>query len=167
MDREKLLELCRSIQNGDKTGLESLYKECYSPLYYFVYGMVGQKEESEDIVHDTFLKLAKSINQFKEGNVLGWIFTIARNTFYDRLKKNKKIVQSLDSEEGIEDLATYEQSFAELDISDFMNKLKPAERELIVLKFWQGYEAPEIGRIVDKSSAAVRKEISRIIKKYK
>jgi len=165
MDKKRLVQLCVRFQSGDKSAYEELYSTCYLPVYRFIYGITRRVEDTEDIVQETFLKVGKSIKSFKGGNALAWIYTIARNTMYDSFRRKRNIVED---DEILEYSATIEdKGNNEYDLTQLFNKLDLEERELIILKYWQGYSMKEIARIVGKKHDAIRQQMSRIIKKMR
>lgn len=59
-------------------------------LYNFVLSLTRNRSDAEDIVQETFLKAYRSLATFREGtNAKAWLFTIARNTFINRYRKNQ------------------------------------------------------------------------------
>lgn len=60
-------------------------------LSRFANSLTSNRDESEDLVHDTFLKVLTSKNQFVDSNNLrAWAFTIMRNTFISNYRKKVK-----------------------------------------------------------------------------
>jgi RNA polymerase sigma-70 factor (ECF subfamily) len=85
---EKLVE---AYLKGDKRALEILIKRYLKAIYNFAYKYVG-KEEAEDVTQEVFLKMWRNLKKFKkEKNFQSWLWTIARNTCFDFLRKKKKI----------------------------------------------------------------------------
>ncbi len=172
MEKKELLALCRRLQQGDNAAFALLYESCYSPIYRFIFGLSFSREIAEDITQETFLKAAKSIGSFKTGNFLSWLFTIARNAYYDFARKqNRQAV--LDSEH--ENIATETSSIDETilfdekwqSIEQMITNLSVEDRELLLLRYWGDRGMDEIALIKNKSHAAIRKQMSRIITKLK
>lgn len=160
------------MQKGDQQAFAELYESCYSPIYYYVFGMTYSKEESEDITQETFMKVAKSIHTFKIGNVMAWMYTIARNILFDKSRKSKRTTplqeeheNTLGYEPDVDAMLKLESDLAKLH--EGMLTLLPRERELLILKYWNGLDMSKIAEVVGKSHVAVRKEISRIIGKLR
>jgi RNA polymerase sigma-70 factor, ECF subfamily len=87
---------------GDEKALEILISRHLKSLYNFVYGYVGNKQEAEDVVQETFVKIWRSIKKFdKKKKFKTWIFRIARNTAIDFLRKKKDIsFSNFEGEDG-------------------------------------------------------------------
>lgn len=73
------------------------WKNVQNELKGFVYKRVRDKELTEDIVHDVFLKVQDKILQLKEREkVFGWIYQITRNTIIDHYRKSAKNIKPSD-----------------------------------------------------------------------
>ncbi len=95
-------ELISNYLKGDEKSLDALVRRYLAPIYGFVQSYVNNKEMAEDITQETFLKVwrnAKHIDQTK--NFKSWLYTIAKNTALDFLKKKKSVPFShFENEEG-------------------------------------------------------------------
>jgi RNA polymerase sigma-70 factor (ECF subfamily) len=57
----------------------------------FAYNLVKSKEESEDLIQDTFYRALANKDKFMEGtNIKAWLFTIMKNIFINNYRKNQK-----------------------------------------------------------------------------
>lgn len=175
MNSRELVELCKKMQQGDSEAFARLYQECYVPIFRFLYGLTLRREEAEDLTQETFLKLPQALNHFTEGNVLAWLMTIARNMFYDSLRKQKG---TFPLEEEHEEVAREDGLLEETDeildheadqeeLIRVLAVLSISEREILVLRYWEDRNLKEIALLVGKSHEAVRKEMSRTLKKLK
>jgi RNA polymerase sigma factor (sigma-70 family) len=87
--------LVREVGRGDDRSLEQLITRHFNPLLKFSLKFVSTIDEAEDIVQDTFLKFWRHIDRFRSGNKFRpWIYTIARNTALDHLKRRRSMVFS-------------------------------------------------------------------------
>ena len=88
-------ELIRRYRAGDNEAFERLVANHLEAVYSFVARYVGNRSEAEDIVQDVFIKVWKHLGRFDtQRNFRTWIFTIAKNTALDWLKKKKAITFS-------------------------------------------------------------------------
>jgi RNA polymerase sigma-70 factor (ECF subfamily) len=60
---EQLIERCRQ---GEELALEELVSYYHKPVYNYIYGFTGDKELTEDIVQETFIKLINNIDKYKQ-----------------------------------------------------------------------------------------------------
>lgn len=95
-------QLIEDYLNGDVAAFEVLVARYLKPVYGFVYRRVGTAGDAEDITQDTFMKAWRHIKRFDRAKSFKpWIFTIAKNTLIDFLKKKKTIPFSVfDTENG-------------------------------------------------------------------
>ncbi len=74
--------------HGDQLALSEIVKE-YSPrLYNFAFKIMRNKEDAEDILQDTFIKMIKNLKSFKQKSSLySWLYKITTNTALEKLRK--------------------------------------------------------------------------------
>lgn len=140
--------------------MEKAYIQYKDNLFQFSLYLTGNREVSEDIVHETFLKFARQKEKIKDiQSVKDWLFICARNLIYNYLKK-KTIYgyQPIDNGTPI----TIEQK---IFIKQVLSKLKLEERELILLREHQRYSIKEISGLLALSEEAVRVRLFRVRKK--
>ena len=92
MDMSSDEQLIANYFAGDEKSLEVLILRYLKSIYNFVYRYVNDEHEAEDITQEVFLKMWRNLKKFKKGkNFKTWLFTIAKNTAIDFLKKKKII----------------------------------------------------------------------------
>lgn len=83
-------QLIAAYLKGDEKSLEILIKRYLNPIYGFAYRYVKDQQNAEDITQETFLKVWKNIKKYdKNKSFKAWIYTIAKNTVLDFIKKEK------------------------------------------------------------------------------
>jgi len=77
------------VQSGDVCAFEKVVRLSARPLFRFLFRMVRNKDQAEDIVQETFLKTYLAIDQYdpKKASSLTWIFRIAHNLAIDYMRK--------------------------------------------------------------------------------
>ena len=99
MNEKALIKKCK---RGEKQAFEELIRLYYDYVSGFLLKTTAQKELSEDLTQETFLKMIRSIDKFDQSKSAAfgtWLITIAKNCYIDHLRKNR--VGSL----NIDDLA--------------------------------------------------------------
>lgn len=72
---------------------EQIYSTYFKSVYRYIRKLSGDEQIAEEITSETFLKVMKSIGDFRgECDMRVWICQIAKNTYYSYLKKNHKTV---------------------------------------------------------------------------
>lgn len=122
------------ICHGDKTGLKDIYTEYLPFIYRTVYGIVGNKENAEDITSDFFVKLWSLAPKYQKGEGhKGYLATVARNMAIDFIRKNRREVL-VESDTGQRQESTEDQIVADISLKEALEKLHPDEKKIIDMK---------------------------------
>lgn len=133
---------------GDEKSLEVLIHRYLKPIYSFVYRYLNNKQEAEDITQDVFVKVWRNLKRFNRNKSFKtWIFSIAKNTSIDFLKKKKTIpfseFENEDGENTIMETLTdssplpselLERSDLKEMLTKAMEKLSPKYRMVLFLR---------------------------------
>lgn len=72
---------------------ERLYQENFSSVYHYLLRLCRNQDLAEELTSETFFKAIKAVSQFDQRcNVSSWLCQIAKYTYYDYLRKNKRLV---------------------------------------------------------------------------
>lgn len=83
-------------------GLKEIYVEYLPYIYRVVYGIVGNKEDAEDITSDFFVKLWSFAPKYRPGNGhKGYLATIARNMAIDHMRRSRREIPVEEPEQMI------------------------------------------------------------------
>ena len=88
--------MAQRLRHGDRAAAEELVEKCYERVYLFMRAMGHDRQTSEDLTQETFLKAWRHIGQLRDGKALnGWLFRIAANIsrLYWRRNKHNRPVQ--------------------------------------------------------------------------
>ena len=101
MEREKILELA---MGGDINAFQTLFAEFQDQLKSYLYRLLTDRNDVDDLTHDTFIKAFTKISTFNhESSLKTWVFRIATNLAYDHLRKLKR--WQTDAQDRAADLA--------------------------------------------------------------
>ena len=87
-------ELVSSYIDGNEKSLEILIKRHKQRIYSFIYSKVLDRDLTEDIFQDTFIKVIRTLklgNYNEQGKFVSWVMRIAHNLVIDHFRKNKRI----------------------------------------------------------------------------
>jgi len=156
--------LVRNYVAGDENALASLINRHQSKIYGFIYSKVGDKDVSEDIFQDTFIKVIKTLksNSYnEEGKFLPWVMRIAHNLIVDYFRKNKKMPMFRETEEfsifsimtdnnpNIEaQMITHQ---VENDLQKLIDELPNDQKEVLVMRIYQDLSFKEISELTGVS----------------
>jgi RNA polymerase sigma-70 factor (ECF subfamily) len=83
-------ELVRDAQAGNSDAFEGIYGSFASRIYNFLYRLLGSREEAEDLTQQTFLIALKQLKTLRDpGQLESWVYRIARNEVYQKLRRRK------------------------------------------------------------------------------
>ncbi|MFA6667401.1 MAG: sigma-70 family RNA polymerase sigma factor [Bacilli bacterium] len=92
MENKDLYELLIKYKKGDKQCFHVFYENLKKPVFYNIYSILKNKEASEDILQETFIKLLENIDKINsQDSILGYLMVISKNLSLDYLKKNKSL----------------------------------------------------------------------------
>lgn len=138
---------------------EFIYKEYFQTVYKYLLCLTRNADISEDLTQETFYKAILHINTFKGTSKMStWLCSIAKNLWYNELKKQKKI-----TDENIEFLHFYDyvdekliQDEEKEKLNNLIKKLDPQTAEVILLRIEGNLSFKEIGEILNQSESWAR-----------
>jgi RNA polymerase sigma-70 factor (ECF subfamily) len=99
-------EFLSKLKSGDKVSLRELVAFFQNPVYNLAYKILWNKEDAEDVLQETFLKIIDKITDFREESSLStWIYKIATNTALMKLRARRA---RLGKHTDLQELDTYE-----------------------------------------------------------
>jgi RNA polymerase sigma-70 factor, ECF subfamily len=140
--------------------IEEIIKRYLKSVYGFVFRLSGNESETSDITQEVFIKVWKNIKKIDpDKNFKTWIFTIARNTTFDFLRKRKNVYFSdeedvVDIEPLPDEVFMRKELGEELEIA--LSKIRPDFREIILLRYTENLTFEEISEIVGKPLNTVK-----------
>ena len=150
------------LASGDsRAALEGLVKAYGDALTRFCTGLVGSPAEAEELVQDTLLAALGALSTYRGTSPRAWVFGIARNLAASHLRKRdrRRGLFSRWQSPPLE-VRPHARSDARLVVEAGLAVLRPKQREAVLLRYQQGFDAIEVGEILGISHAAARKRIS-------
>ena len=166
-------ELVAAFQDGDASAFDQLVRRWDRRVHGAIYRVVGADEDVRDLCQEAFLKAYRGLGTFKrEARFSSWLYQIAINVCRDRMRRRKgKVAVSLDELDEASDgrLRTKAPSPLELVerrdmrrlVERAMGALSADEREVIVLKEYQGLTFPEIAEALAIPQSTVKTRLYR------
>ena len=148
-----------AVQSGNKDAYCTIVKCYMKKAYYIALGFVKSEPDALDISQDAFIKAFKHIKKFRTGNpFFPWFYQILRNLCLDWLKKNRKINQI-----PLENINLFSNPACSQDIKiqiwEGIEKLPLAQKEILILRYFQGFSYAEIARTLGKPLGSVMSSI--------
>lgn len=156
--------LVKNYVAGDENALATLINRHQSKIYGFIYSKISDRDVSDDIFQDTFIKVIKTLksNSYnEEGKFLPWVMRIAHNLIVDHFRKTKKMPMFRETEEfsifsimsdnapNIESQIITTQ--VEDDLKKLIHELPKDQREVLEMRIYQDLSFKEISEITGVS----------------
>lgn len=166
MDEQEYIRACKE---GRLENFEALFNAYVEEIYRFLQYRVKNKEQAEDLTQDTFLKALKGIRGFKDGVPFRpWLYRIARNVLVDHYRAHHDTT-SLDDDDAL-DVADWQDVEREADakytllqVQDALNKLPSLQRDIVMMRVWDGLSYKEIAEILEKTEGNCKMIFSRAV----
>ena len=158
----------RRYLDGDDTGLTEIIRDYKDGLSLYINGFVDNIFTAEDLMEDTFFKLATKKPRFSsKSSFKTWLYAIARNVALDYLRKNSNVANT-----PIDDLSNYiiEESNVEkeylikeqkITLHRIMRELKPEYFQVLYLVYFEDFTNAEIAKIMKKNKRQIENLIYR------
>jgi len=135
--------------------LEEIYNNYFKDVYLFIYGLSKDKDLAEDLTSETFVKVMKSIENFK-GNcdIKVWIFQIAKNSYYSYIRKQKDLINldSVRERRADFDIEKFMLSSEEsMKVHKIVHKLSEPYKEVFSLRVFGELSFKQIGSLFGKT----------------
>lgn len=142
---------------GDEYSLSILINKHQQRLYSFIYSKVQDKDITEDIFQDTFIKVIRTLkkgNYNEEGKFLPWVMRISHNLVIDYFRKNNRMPKFRNTDEfdvfsvlGDGNLNAEKQLIQEQiydDVRELVNELPEEQKEVLVMRMYKDMSFKEI-----------------------
>lgn len=132
-----------------------IYRLYAKEVYRYILSLCLDKTLADDILQNTMLKAFENIDSFKGGcSVKTWLCSIARNEYFNHLKKydnkNVSLNENLDSGSGDPEERALS-NLSAVDILKLVHTLEEPFREIFTLRFYGELKFSEIGEVFGKS----------------
>jgi RNA polymerase sigma-70 factor, ECF subfamily len=156
--------LVKNYMAGDENALAILIKRHQSKIYGFIYSKIADRDITDDIFQDTFVKVIKTLKSQsynEEGKFLPWVMRIAHNLIVDHFRKGKKMPMLRETEEfsiftiltdnspTIEGKLIAEQ--IEGDLVKIIEELPDDQKEVLMMRIYQDLSFKEISDLTGVS----------------
>jgi RNA polymerase sigma-70 factor (ECF subfamily) len=159
-----LLAACR---RQDIRAFEQLYQTHGARLKSVAYHIVGNRQDAEDAVQETFLKLYRAINGFQGQSSIGtWLCRIVINVCYDLARKRQREADAPSDQHP----APQNQTPLRVALEDALRRVNPRHRMVFLLFEVEGLRHAEIASILEVPEGTskawlfeAKKELKRLL----
>ena len=156
--------LVKNYMSGDESALPTLIQRHQSKIFGFIYSKVNDRDLSDDIFQDTFIKVIKTLKSQsynEEGKFLPWVMRIAHNLVVDHFRKSKKMPLQRETDEysvfnfmtdnglNIEGQMISDQVAS--DLTKLLDELPEDQKEVLIMRMYQDLSFKEIAELTGVS----------------
>lgn len=155
-------DLIRACVRKERWAQQLLYEEFYSPLMAICLRYSKGEDEAMDLLHESFIKIFRSINKYKPGTSLSaWMRRITVNTAIDYYRKNsRRRTENIDTAYDLKsNHADAVSQFSEREILEAVQQLSPAYRTVFNLYVIEGYSHKEIAKRMQTTESTSRSNL--------
>ncbi|WP_339629913.1 sigma-70 family RNA polymerase sigma factor [uncultured Maribacter sp.] len=165
-------QLVKQYIQGDERAIEALINRHNSRLTGFIYSKVGDRELTEDIFQDTFMKVIRTLKKGaynEEGKFLPWVMRIAHNLVIDHFRKNNRMPMYNSKESynifsllGDDKLNAEKQLIKEQIDSDLLKMIKELpedQQEVLEMRIYKDMSFKEIS---DNTGVSINTALGRM-----
>lgn len=142
--------------------IENLYRDYHNQLLWYCINLSSNNRAlAEDIVQDTFmrgLENAHILNELTQIQCRSWLYKTAKNIFIDRMRR-------INNEPRTQLQLITEDDLSEVMVRQMCGQLPAEERELFWLRYMEGYNSSELGKLYDLPASTVRARLLSARKK--
>ena len=171
--REDAELVAAALQRSSEFGL--LYERYAPRVYRYLLSRCGSRDEAADLTQIAFARAYDNLSRYRPDRApfAAWLFRIARNAAADAHRRHRATVswdglpEALTPANGAQPDAIAEKRERLARLRTLLERIEPAKRELLALRFASELSSREIAAVVGKSEAAVKKQLTRTIAQLK
>ena len=139
-----------------------LFRRYGDGVFRLCWSYTGSRQDAEDVTQTVFLKLLERQPALEEGRERAWLFQVAANecrSLWRRLSRHRP--------EPLEEALTVAAQPEEEAVLEQVLSLRPGDRAVLYLFYYEGYSTQEVGEMLHLSQTAVTSRLQRARKKLK
>ena len=150
-------ELVKSYIEGNENSLAILINRHKQKIYSFIYSKVFDRDLTEDVFQDTFIKVIRTLKNGKyneEGKFVPWVMRIAHNLVIDHFRKSNRIpkfdnsgefnIFSVISDSSLNAEKSIIKNQVEEDLRRIIEELPVDQKEVLVMRLYNDMSFKEI-----------------------
>ncbi len=157
----------------DRSKFELIYETYHRLMFFLARQVLPDDRDAEDAVQEAFIKIIRNLEKISDPKCLKtkhFIVIIVKRTAIDIRKKQEREPKMVTMDEEVADSVADESPDIEaiderLDLSEAIAGLPDTYRDVILMKYYQGFSDTEIAELTGMSVDSVRKTIQRARKK--
>ena len=155
--------LIKNLKQGKEDAYRQLVEEYGNKLFKTCCLILKDREEAEDVVQETFIRVFNKIDTFKEmSGLYTWIYAIALNLSRDRMRMKQDTLELRDELIGSDNLeAQVESSIDRELLRKEIFEMNSIYREVLVLFYFEEFSIKEISNLLNEKEGTIKSKLSR------
>jgi RNA polymerase sigma-70 factor (ECF subfamily) len=173
LEDEDLISL---VEAADAEAFATLYDRHSRAAFSLAYRMMGERQASEDLMQDAFLKVWRSAKSYRaeRGSVRTWILSIVHNRGIDQIRSQASRRRTQDKIEASAPRSQPSEAFAETlrnsqrdQVREALDTLPPEQLKILELAYFSGYTHVEISDLLRLPLGTVKGRMRLGLKKIR
>lgn len=166
-------------RHGDPLAFETLLRHYERQIYGFIYRMMGgNTADADDLTQETFIKAYRALPRTADGlHISAWLHRIAANSCRDEWRRRRRNrtepwdatvhepLLAYRADESPESL--FLRTEADACVQTMLNRMRPRNKQALVLREYKGLSCEEIGAIMGISPKAVKSTLFRAREEFR
>lgn len=147
-------------EGADAVEIQELYTGLHRELTAYAVSMTQDRDMAQDLVQETFLRALTRFDDLRtsdQGQCRAWLYKTARNLYIDQVRKLSREVPESDV---MLEQPSYEEDLSQSAVAQLVGRLPESERAIFILRYFEGYNARELGRMFSLPPATVRSRLA-------
>lgn len=169
-------DLISLVEAADAEAFATLYDRHSRAAFSLAYRMMGERQASEDLAQDAFLKVWRSASSYRaeRGSVRTWILSIVHNRGIDQIRSQASRRRTQEEIEASAPRSQPSEAFAETwrnsqreQVREALGTLPPEQLKILELAYFSGYTHMEISNLLDLPLGTVKGRMRLGLKKIR
>src|SRR5215216_681191 len=169
-------DLISLVEAADAEAFATLYDRHSRAAFSLAYRMMGERQASEDLAQDAFLKVWRSASSYRaeRGSVRTWILSIVHNRGIDQIRSQASRRRTQEEIEASAPRSQPSEAFAETwrnsqreQVREALGTLPPEQLKILELAYFSGYTHVEISELLDLPLGTVKGRMRLGLKKIR
>jgi RNA polymerase sigma-70 factor, ECF subfamily len=169
-------DLISLVEAADAEAFATLYDRHSRAAFSLAYRMMGERQASEDLAQDAFLKVWRSASSYRaeRGSVRTWILSIVHNRGIDQIRSQASRRRTQEEIEASAPRSQPSEAFAETwrnsqreQVREALGTLPPEQLKILELAYFSGYTHVQISDLLDLPLGTVKGRMRLGLKKIR
>ncbi|MBL1212151.1 MAG: RNA polymerase sigma factor [Ignavibacteriae bacterium] len=165
--------LVKKFLDGDESAFNELVRKHQKNIYWHARRLLGNHMDADEVTQEVIITMYKKLNTFKfDSAVTTWLYKITYNKSVNNIRKSKVRKYLFLDDEEVREMKNSENLYEDYEskeklnkVDEVLNELPIKQKEVFILKQFEGLKYREIAEITGKSEGALKANYFHALKK--